>query len=384
MNELERRVADEIRRRGPRPFAEVMDAALYDPNLGFYSTGGSAGRRGDFLTSPEVGPLFGAVLARALDTWWADMGRPDLFTVVEAGAGPGTLARSILAAAPRCARALRYLAVERSAVLRSRHPPGVVSLESLPPPDHGPAVVLANELLDNFPFELWKRVTNRSGRSARPVQPAHPATVIGALAPGTVAEWREVRVDLEGAGDDLRLVECLVAAEPPTWLPDAVPGSRAPVQAAAARWLRDALTLAGPGGRVVVVDYTSTTTSMAARPQGEWLRTYRGHERGSHPLDKLGTQDVTVEVAIDQLARVRPPTAVGTQADFLRGHGIGDLVEEGRRTWTERAHIGDLRAVRARSRLTEAQALTDPAGLGAFTVLEWVLQPTPGRDRAAA
>ena len=83
-----------------------MEAALYDPEDGFYASGGSAGRRGDFLTAPEVGPLYGAVLARALDTWWAELGRPDPFVVVEAGAGPGTLARSVLAAAPACLPAL--------------------------------------------------------------------------------------------------------------------------------------------------------------------------------------------------------------------------------------------------------------------------------------
>ena len=48
-------------------FAEVMEQALYDPESGFYATSGVAGRRGDFITSPEVGPLFGAVVARALD-----------------------------------------------------------------------------------------------------------------------------------------------------------------------------------------------------------------------------------------------------------------------------------------------------------------------------
>ena len=56
----------------------------------------AAGRRGDFLTAPEVGPLYGAVLARAIDAWWIELGRPDPFVVVEAGAGPGTLARSVL------------------------------------------------------------------------------------------------------------------------------------------------------------------------------------------------------------------------------------------------------------------------------------------------
>ena len=100
---LAERLATRIRAGGPLTFSAFMDAALYAPD-GFYESGGSAGRRGDFLTSPEVGPLFGAVIARALDGWWDDLGRPDPYVVVDAGAGPGTLARSILRRAPRCAR----------------------------------------------------------------------------------------------------------------------------------------------------------------------------------------------------------------------------------------------------------------------------------------
>src|SRR6187455_2663565 len=103
---------------GPERFDLFMERALYDPESGFYATGGVAGRRGDFLTSPEVGPLFGAVLARALDAWWSELGRPDPFTVVDAGAGPGTLARAVRAAAPACAAAMGYVLVERSAAQR--------------------------------------------------------------------------------------------------------------------------------------------------------------------------------------------------------------------------------------------------------------------------
>ncbi len=69
--------------------------------------------------------MFGAVLARALDAWWDDLGRPDPYVVVEAGAGPGTLARSVLAAQPRCGPALRYVLVERSAAQRARHGDGL-------------------------------------------------------------------------------------------------------------------------------------------------------------------------------------------------------------------------------------------------------------------
>src|SRR5262245_33110160 len=98
-----------------------MDAALYDEPDGFFARGGGAGRAGaDFVTSPEVGTLFGALVARALDRTWHALGTPDPFVVVEAGAGRGRLAADVLRAAPECAAALRYVLVERSAELRAR------------------------------------------------------------------------------------------------------------------------------------------------------------------------------------------------------------------------------------------------------------------------
>src|SRR3954454_10868056 len=97
-----------------------MEQALYGPD-GFYERGGEAGRRGDFLTSPEVGPLFADVLLRAIAPF---------STVVEVGAGAGPLARQLLARQPD----LDVVLVERSLALRSRHHDlGVVSRSDLPP-----------------------------------------------------------------------------------------------------------------------------------------------------------------------------------------------------------------------------------------------------------
>jgi SAM-dependent MidA family methyltransferase len=376
-------VAADIRRHGPLPFDRVLDRALYDARGGFYEAGGRAGgRHGDFLTSPEVGGLFGAVVARALDGWWKAMGEPDPFVVAEAGAGPGALGRTVLAASPACARALRYVLVDRSAAQRRLHAEGLVledpalafapvdpdteappagtavgpicvSLAELPRVT-GPAIVLANELLDNLPFGLAERVEGG---------------------------WAEVRVDLAPGSDagagPVRLAELLVpldderAALLDRLAPAAQVGARVPLQDAARAWLREAMAVAGRGGRVVVVDYATTTADLAARPPAEWLRTYRSHARGGGPLDDLGRQDVTSEVAVDQLAVVRPPSSDTSQADWLRSHGIEDLVAEARATWTERAHLGDLAALAARSRVNEAEALLDPAGLGGFRVLEW-------------
>ncbi len=243
--------------------------------------------------------------------------------MVEAGAGSGALEAAVTAA---CRAPLRYVAVERSAALRSEG-----SVAELPrEPFVG--VILANELLDNLPFGLLER---------------------------TATGWAEVRVDAE-------LQEVLVPTEGPSV--EAPVGGRVPVQRAAHEWVATALALL-EAGRVVVFDYADNTESLARRPWRDWVRTYRGHARGGHPLSDLGRQDVTCEVAVDQLPQ---PTTDRSQADFLRAHGLDELVAEARRTWEERAHIGDLRALVARSRVHEAAALTDPAGLGAFRVLEWV------------
>jgi SAM-dependent MidA family methyltransferase len=119
-------------------------------------------------------------------------------------------------------------------------------------------------------------------------------------------------------------------------------------------------------GSVVLFDYGDTTASLADRPVEEWLRTYRGHERGGPVYEAPGTQDITCEVPVDQL----PGFTVERQDAWLRAHGLDDLVEAGRRAWHDRT-VTDLTAIRARSRVHEAEALADPTGLGAFKVLTW-------------
>ena len=392
-------LAERIHRFGPLPFDDFLELALYDPELGFYTatvdvagrgppggrdeSGGhgrpGAGREGgDFITSPELGPLFGRVLARALDRWWEGLRRPDPFFVIEAGAGSGTLARSVLDAAPACGPALRYVLVERSSRLRSAQAerlaleparlavgpvttpaepedrpepvpgvgPIVTSLAELP----GTAVtgvVLANELLDNVPFRLLER--SREG-------------------------WLEARVTLARAADRFELVFVEapedLAREAARFADSASPGARIPLQRRAQDWLRAALGCL-VRGRVVVVDYADTTPSLAQRAWQEWLRTYRRHQRGVAPWAEPGGQDVSCEVALDQLAAVRVISRNRSQAEFLHAHGIDDLTAAARETWVRWAHVGDLRALQARSLLHEAAALTDPTGLGRFRVLEW-------------
>jgi SAM-dependent MidA family methyltransferase len=344
-------IADRIRREGPVPFDVYMEAALYGEG-GFFASG--HGARRDFVTSPEVGSLFGTCVARACDRYWRALGEPDPFLVVEAGAGNGRLAHDVLRARPECVHALRYVLVERSAALRTEQrtrlpidPPDealgpfvrrdgqdepipavsagpvVAALDELPAIGASNVLVIANELLDNLPFGI------ADGDS-------------------------EIRVGL--AGD--RFVEVRV----PT--PDAPVDGRVPIPRGMRAWF-EALDALVQHGIVVLVDYMTDEPALR-------LRTYAGHERGADPLAQPGECDITADVVVPQLraaARGFEVVEDTTQAQWLRSLGIEELADEGARTWREGAHRGDLAALAGRSAVHEAGILTDPSGLGAHRVL---------------
>ena len=324
---------------GAIPFEQFMSLALYGEG-GFYQTGGKAGRRGDFITSPEVGPLFAAVIARYLDDCWIELGRPHMFDVVEVGAGPGTLARGVFDAKPECLAAMKYTAVEISASQRELHPDFVESVEVFPEREIN-GVVLANELLDNLPFRLFV----------------------------FDGKWKEAFV---AVGDGDKFVEVLKdVAEIPSVLPQTASlGARAPIQSAARDWL-DMVSARLGRGRILVFDYCSASTSeIAASPWREWLRTYKDHGRGEHYLANPGSQDITVQVMLDQLSKAVPGLSTSSQAEWLQTWGISELVSEGDQYWEKHKSAPDVAALKMRSRASESLALTSQDGLGAFSVLE--------------
>jgi len=337
-----------------------MEAALYDPEAGFFTRGRGPSARGDFVTSPETGSLFGMLVARALDREWVRLGRPERFTVVEAGAGDGRLAREVLRAGPECGHALEYVLVERSpaarAAQRERIPAGsrVRALEDLPTGAFT-GVVLANELLDNLAFGIAE-----------------------AAADG----WAEVRVGLD-AGRVVETLAPLVAGDRALLPPhDTVaPGTRLPVVGAAVEWITRAGALLDAGA-LLLIDYAAPAATLAAR--GGWLRTYADHRRGDDPYGAPGSRDITTDLPLEP---VRDAVAAAgldlvgecTQAEWAAGLGIEGLVEEGRRIWEAGAARGDLEAIAGRSRAVEAATLTDPDGLGAFVVIE-ARRPGSGSD----
>lgn len=143
------------------PFAQYMDAALYAPGLGYYAAGATKlGAAGDFVTAPEMTPLFGRTLAHAIAPVISGTGGD----VLELGAGSGRLAVDILGELEQInALPPRYCILEVSADLRERQQQTVAReqphladrvhwLDALP--EHFNGVILGNEVLDALPVNL--------------------------------------------------------------------------------------------------------------------------------------------------------------------------------------------------------------------------------------
>jgi SAM-dependent MidA family methyltransferase len=327
-----------------------MESALYDPEHGFYSRP-RAGATGDFVTSPHVSPVFGALVARQLGEAWDLLGAPDAFHVVEFAAGDGTLARQILEAAqgaPAFAAALRYSGVERTPGQRQAlRAAGIGAIDEHDPPTGLTGVVLANELLDNLPFRL-----------ARGLESGVEELLVGLDAEGALA-FVPAAADEELASLAAGLEEGSIAAvgrEPQRWL------------------VRAAATL--ERGWIVVFDYGGDGPRA---PQ-----TYRSHRTGDDLLRDPGSADLTAGVdlaALTAFARDELGLLVWgpvTQRDALLALGFGALAERDRRLTAEAREAGrHLEAVRRWSSRSAESLLVDPAALGGLKVMAFGVGDVP-------
>tara|TARA_Y100001936_G_scaffold237893_1_gene269082 strand:- start:111 stop:1130 length:1020 start_codon:yes stop_codon:yes gene_type:complete len=332
-------------------FDFFVEEALYGPD-GFFSKGQRAGAVGaDFITSPETSTLFGACIAEYLDRVWHELARPEPFVVIEAGSGTGTLCRDVFLSVEECSDALRYVMIERSESQREiafrevtttcfmdQQEVPLAVLQDLPAESFN-GVVLANELLDNLPPRVVKKTDNG---------------------------WLELHV--EQGNEVWRLAPTEAQKMASAVAPKAQSGTCLPLQLKSAVWVNRALATL-ESGRLLIFDYgVESSDTFTERPMGEWLRTYRNHQRSGSPYQEPGSRDITCDVAFDQLPGA---PSVCTQAEWLRNQGLYSMTDWARTQWQDALPSPDSTAIAARSVLDEAAALTDPEGLGAFLVAEW-------------
>jgi SAM-dependent MidA family methyltransferase len=328
---IEAIVRERIARDGPLSFREVMRLALYHPEHGYYSNLRGVGAEGDFVTSPELHPGFGYLLARQVADVWEALGRPRPLRVLELGGGSGALAAALLSAPRADEIDLEYAIDEPSESLREVQRQRLEAVEWKA--DGIYHVVIANEVLDAQPVH---RVTVRNG------------------------QLRELLVAI-GSSDELTWIEA-----------DAVPpevnayftrlglkpaeGSVAEVNVDVSEWV-GSIAQRIERGMALVLDYGYPAEALFSRPQGTLL-TYWRHTLGSDPLVRLGMQDISIHVDFSSVATAAQASGfrvagVTSQRALLRNLGI-DAIDDAARGPTDRHAIA---------------RLTDPNGLGRIGAL---------------
>ncbi|MFN8523125.1 MAG: class I SAM-dependent methyltransferase [Chloroflexota bacterium] len=331
-----------------------MQRALYGPD-GYYIRHAALGGQGaDYFTSPQLHPVFGALVGRFAWLIWTALGRPREFDLVEVGAGDGTLCADILRWAatdePALFEAIRYTAIETSPRLRAIGAARSAGLGStpphwtqeLPPPRSVRGFILANELLDALPVHLVAIQSERLLEQYVRWETEGPRLESGEPSSAAINEYFE-RLGLwpgEGCTAEVNLAGVRLAGQ---------------------------LASALDRGALLLVDYGYPAELLyAPHRRAGTLLCYRGHRVSSDPLRDVGQQDITTHVDFTSVARAGEAEGLSTaclisQAQLLDLLGLP-------------LYRGQLRSASTTPAEQDAgaralAALVDPEGLGAIMAL---------------
>lgn len=292
------------------PFDAYMDMALYSPGLGYYANGlQKFGEGGDFITAPELGPLFGQCLAWQCHEVLGWLAGGD---ILECGPGSGRLAVDILATLKALGRLPKHyyllepsatLAAHQKAVIAEAHPELVSRvqwLESLPQNFKG--IMLANEVADAMAVSRF-RLTDTG--------PEEAGVIAGEQ--GLELEWR--RLGESGTSPNLGSA----IAELQTRYPLSV-GYQTEVNLRAKAWSR-ALAESLGQGLILIIDYGYSGQEFhhPERHQGTLMCHYQHHSH-DEPLLWPGLCDITSSVDFTALAEAGRAAGCDSEAFSSQAH----------------------------------------------------------------
>lgn len=281
--ELERRLVEQIQREGPVTFRDFMQAALYDPELGYYNTERlKIGAEGDYYTSSNVHPAFGALLGRAFAQLWADSTFP--LTIVEFGPGTGQLAADVLSAMRDEQTAifdrLTYLLIEASPAMQRRQREKLAVFEhrvrwcNLKELELTPVIAIAfsNEFVDALPVHCVRYRRNK-------VEELY----VGGDGSQLTLFWSK-----PSTGRLLSYVERMGVS--------LRQGQLIEINLDMIDWMAQ-VTHALQKGFLITIDYGDTASHLYARNRElGTLRSFHGHQLIDSPLERIGEQDITASV----------------------------------------------------------------------------------------
>ncbi|WP_247653825.1 class I SAM-dependent methyltransferase [Labrenzia sp. PHM005] len=302
---------DKLRQRimsdGPLSVAEYMTLCLSDPQFGYYTTREPFGRKGDFITAPEVSQMFGELIGAVCLGAYESLGAPEAVQLVELGPGRGTLMADFLRVAvqrPAFLNAARLNLVEMSPRLRQVQSDTLKTAPLQPEfRDHfaqvpdGPLIVIANEFFDALPIHQFVK---------------------------TASGWQERQVGLDDKGNLVFGVG--VARLPDTAIPagavSASDGSILETQPAANAIAEEiAARIAKHGGIALFIDYGYAKSAAVDTLQALYKHSY--DDVLAHP----GEADITAHVNFETLALAAQaagavPLPLLEQGEFLLRAGL--------------------------------------------------------------
>lgn len=325
MNPLQQKIIEKIKTEGPITFKNFMEMALYEPELGYYTSQNTKiGRAGDFYTSSHLHPIFSMMLGKQIEEMWKIMEKPSGFQIVEMGSGAGYLCKDMLdyykgvggqGLEREIIKNLQYIIMELNPAMREQQKKLLVDysdkirwVASLKELNNIRGCILSNELLDAFPVhiiemedEIKEVFVSADGEALKEIK----------IKPGTsrISDYlKEFSVEL-----------------PKRY--------RTEINLDIRKWLNEANN-ALREGFILTIDYGYPVWDYYSEDRNRGtLLCYHKHQATEDPYQNIGEQDITAHVNFSSVKKWGEELGIKTigfcqQGTFLMSLGIDEAIAE--------------------------------------------------------
>lgn len=327
MNSLQQKIIEKIKKQGPITFRTFMEMALYEPELGYYTSQNTKiGRAGDFYTSSHLHPIFGMIIGKQIEEMWEIMEKPSAFQIIEMGAGAGYVCKDMLdyykglgvrgqGLEREIIKNLQYTIVEINPAMRERQKKLLAEfsdkvqwVSSLNELNGINGCILSNELLDAFPVHL--------------IEMEDEIKEVFVSADGEALKEIKIKPGTSGISDYLK--------EFSVELPKCY---RTEINLDIRKWLNEANN-ALREGFILTIDYGYPAWDYYSEDRNRGnLLCYHKHQVAEDPYQNIGEQDITAHVNFSSVKKWGEELGIKTigfcqQGTFLMSLGIDEAIAE--------------------------------------------------------
>lgn len=318
MNPLQQKIIEKIKKEGPITFKTFMEMALYEPELGYYTSQKTRiGRSGDFYTSSHLHPVFGMMIGKQTEEMWEIMGGPSDFQIVEMGSGAGYLCKDIIDYLKNreLFNSLNYTIVELNPAMKTSQQnlltdfsDKIRRVSSIRELNNIKGCFLSNELLDAFPVHV--------------IEMNHEIKEIFVSTDNEKLTEVKRAPSTSGIADYLK--EFSIGLEK---------GHRTEINLEIKKWLSE-INRALTEGFILTIDYGYSSEDYYSEDRNRGtLLCYHEHQVTEDPYQNIGEQDITAHVNFSSVKKWGNELNINTigfcpQGTFLVSLGIDEVIAE--------------------------------------------------------